>query len=812
MLAHRPLLRPRRARPALAAALLALASLTLPRALATASQPPSPRVPGLRAEVRIVTDRWGIPHVRARSLADLYRAWGWLAARDRLWQMMWSRAAGDGHAHRWVGNTALPADGGAQLFRLRERADALWQRSRRNAQVREALTEYAAGVNAYLASCRRGERAWPAEFRRLRARPRDWQPADCVLVMLGFGITLDLDLPELGEAASVARLGRAAAWDRRRFENRWIYDTIPDSAARRMWGAGRAGRAEVLEPAAARAGRELGPATRAAIDRLLAAYPPRDADGADRASNAFVVGARRSASGKPILANDPHLGLASPGPFHVVHLSVPGMLDAAGASVAGLPIVASGRNARVAWGVTALSADVIDVFADTLSADGKRVKDLRGGGARWVPVQAKPFDLRYRVLGIGLPVLPFMQVRRYTPRGPVVAWDPKRRVALTAQWTALRDERISLDKLFGIERAVRTQQVIDAFASLVTPCFNVVAADVDGDVRYRAVGLLPDRASDPGPGPIPSDGRHEWRGLVAAGQMPGWAVPANGFAVNGNNRPAGVAYPHVLPRFDWPQDRARRMAQRLGGDASITAADAMSVQNDVLSLAAERNVPALLRAADSLRASLPPRARAALDTLRGWDRYARRSKVAPTLYRAWFGAFQRRSQFDGFPGLALATLEGRVPELTERPAVAACSALVLALDTLAAKLGPDLGRWHYRRAHQARFRHGLSMLDPRSRWEPPLLPEDGDNATPSVGASRLPFTVEVTHGPVFRHVVDLARPHLSWAVVPPWNSVAFPVSGDLDHRGRWASHGYIPLHMDWARIEEVAMDRTSLAP
>jgi acyl-homoserine lactone acylase PvdQ len=167
---------------------------------------------------------------------------------------------------------------------------------------------------------------------------------------------------------------------------------------------------------------------------------------------------------------------------------------------------------------------------------------------------------------------------------------------------------------------------------------------------------------------------------------------------------------------------------------------------------------------------------------------------------------------EGVPGLALAALQGEAPELGERPAVAACSALVMALDTLAAKLGPDLARWNYRRAHQARFRHGLSALDPRSRWEPPLLPEDGDNATPSVGASRLPWTVEVTHGPVFRHVVDLARPQLSWAVVPPWNSAAFPVTGDRDLRARWVQHDYIPLHMDWAKIEQVAMDRVTLQP
>jgi len=793
--------------PGVALACLALAA---PSRLAGSATEAVARLPGLRAPVEVITDRWGIPHVRAADVGDLYAGWGWVAARDRLWQMVWTRAAGDGHTHRWLGNRALRADGGAQLFRLRERAEALWARSRTDPAVREPLERYAAGVNAYLAECRSGRRAWPAELRRLGERPRDWTPADCVLVLLGFGVTLDLDLPELAEAAQVERHGTDWVRRRRRFEDRWPYETIPDSAARRLWPArpGERASAAALEPPPPGGPLAASPAARAALAGLLEAFPPREADGADRASNAFVVGAKRSASGRPILANDPHLGLATPGPFHVIHVSVPGVLEAVGGSAAGLPIITTGRNPRVAWGVTALSADVVDVVAESLSADGRRVLAHGAGGA---PVEVRPYDLRYRVLGMSVPVPAFVQARRYTPNGPVIAWEPKRRRALAARWTALEDDSLSLERLFGLERAARTQDVLDVFATLVTPCFNVVAADVDGDVRYRAVGLLPARATEPVPGVLAGGAADGGPRYVPRERMPEWRVPPGGFAVNANNRPAGAAFPWALPRFDWPHDRARRMAGRLAGDPSVTLADAMSVQNDVHSLAAERNVRSLVRCADSLAATLPARLNEALDTLRAWDFRATRDRVAPTLYRAWYAAFQRRAGLEGLPGLTLAALGGEAP-LAERPALAACSALVMALDTLEAKLGPDLARWRYGRAHRARFRHALSGLDPRSRWEPPLLPEDGDNATPSVGASRLPWSIEVTHGPVFRHVVDLARPLVSYAVVPPWNSAAFPPSGDRDLRARWANHGYVPLHLDRARIEEAAFDRVRLAP
>src|SRR5262249_30174374 len=161
----------------------------------------------------------GIPHVRAASLDDLYYGWGWVSARDRLWQMLWTRAAGEGRTHRWLGNRALQADGGAQLFRLRERAHAIWERDRADPTGRAARERYAAGVNAYLESCRRGERSWPPELARLNERPADWKPEDSYLVLLGFGSTLDLDLPELGEARAVADHGAAWVTNRRRYED-----------------------------------------------------------------------------------------------------------------------------------------------------------------------------------------------------------------------------------------------------------------------------------------------------------------------------------------------------------------------------------------------------------------------------------------------------------------------------------------------------------------------------------------------------------------------------------------------------------------
>jgi penicillin amidase len=771
-------------------------------------------LPGLEQPVRVVTDRWGVPHIRAASERDLYFAWGFVSARDRLWQMLAMRQTVRGQMWRWAGNRRLQADGGAQLLEMDALARRIWERARRDPAAAVPLERYSAGVNAWLALCRSGTIPWPVEIERLRVRPDDWAPADVAGVLLAMGSLLDLDFPQLAERDAITAHDRAWLERRHRFEGLWHYETIPDSAARRLYGAEPAatGTGAALEPPAvalpagllAEARRTLGP------ERLDAA-PELDA----RASDVFAVGARRSASGRPLLANDPHLPLTAPGTFHLVHVTVPGVVDAAGACVPGLPTIVSGRNARCAWGITALSATVADVYADSLSRDGKRVR-WQGG---WAKVREAPYDLGFRVLGVPLPVWLAGQVRRYTPHGPVIALDRKRGVALSVRWSGATDE-VDLGALLGLARSASSADVCAAFRALVTPTLNVVAADRGGQVRYQAAGRVPLRGFGPPLGVLPGDGRWEWRGTIPPGEMPAWEAPPDGYVVNANNAPVAARFFDRLAGFDRPQDRALRIAERLEGARRATAADLHSVQNDVLSRLARRTVPLLLACADSLSDSLDARMRAAVDTLRGWDFSARRTRVAPTLWRGWYGAYLRRSKLEGLPGLAWSALQGRAPEALndpvtgrpERPALAAVAALRLGLAELGKLLGPDLARWRYGLAHQARFRHDLGRDLGVAAWEPPPTPVDGDAGTPSVGGSRLPWNRWVTHGPVLRHIVDLAVPESSFVVLPPGNSGDPRSPHARDLLARWAQHGDVPLYLSWERIEAAKESALTLRP
>lgn len=801
-------------RCALLTALLAGCACSPRARMATAAPPSGPAEP-----VRIVTDRWGIPHLKARSLPDLYFAWGYVTARDRLWQLMCLRQAVDGALWQWLGNATLRADGGAQLFELRARAEAAWAAERGDPAAAVPLERYAAGINAYLARCRTGAMPWPAEFEALGVRPTDWRPSDTFAMLLGEGVLLDLDFPELAEADAIAKHGRAWAMQRRRFERQWIYDTIPDSAAARLYG-GTGAAAAASAPGQAPADEDRPPvrvtpgllaASQASLDAWL---PPGASDPEQRASNVFAVGARRSASGFPMLANDTHLPLSIPGPFHAIHVTVPGVVDAVGFAAPGIPVIVSGRNARCAWGITALSADVVDVYADTLSADGRSV---RWNGA-WAPIRQRGYDLRFLWHGIALPA--FGQTRRYTPHGPVLVYDRPHRVALSARWSGLLDS-LSMGPLLGVERSASAPEVCAHFRALATPCLNVVAADRDGRLLYQASGSLPRRGEDPGPGPLPGGGDHEWRGLLPHDRLPAWQAPPGGVLVNCNNRPVGTAYDEPLPRYDWANDRALEIASRLGALRHVTLDDMRLIQNDVYSRGAERMLPRLLACADSLPERWTPRMREALDSLRRWDDLATRGRVAPTLYRGWYGALQRRSKLDGLTGLTAAALAGEAPEALaapgstgdparERPAEAALSALALALDSLGALLGPDVSRWTWERAHRAVFKSPIS--GPPGVWQPPSTPMDGDNSTPSVGASRLPWTTAVTHGPVFRHLVDLAVTDSSLGLMPPGNSGERQSAHLLDHLDRWANHGYVPFYLSWEWVERAKESEITLEP
>jgi penicillin amidase len=707
-----------------------------------------------------------------------------------------------------LGNRGLRIVGGARLFELGAHGERLWRTVPHDSPQAQAVRRYCEGINAYLAARPAAGVRLPRELWLLRTRPAPWAPADVMAVMLAQGLLLDLELPQLGRAAG-ANPGPPVPPDSlMALLESLRYDTISPEAARALYGGGdgTGSRAPGPRPSGAAGSDALAQRARRDLQRLGAAW--EDAGLGPGASNAFAVGGARSASGSGLLANDPHLRLTAPGYWYAVHLTVPDTVDAAGAGVPGLPALVTGRNRDLAWGVTALSGQAMEVYADTLDAAGKRVR-WQGG---WVPLRRESSGLRYRALGLPLPI-PGM-ARRYTPHGPVLRWDRKRRLAYSVRWAGLVES--TGFGVIGLESARTLNELRAHAAALFTPTLNLIAADRAGGLLYQVTGSLPRRGYAMPWGPTPGGGSHEWSGHLRADELPSWREPATGYLVNANNRPVGDPYPHFIGYYDWANDRARRMAQRLAGDSVVDAADMRSVQNDVYSLEAERLLPHLLRHADSLAASLPGRTRAALDTLRAWDRRAARGSTAPTLYRTWVNTLADSAEVRGYVSLLHAALDGRAPALLVRgargrsPAAVVVRALTDALEALAKAGGPDPRSWTWDRVHRARFSHALEWKD-RS-LSPAPVPADGDAGTVRVGASGLPARTTFTHGPSLRHVVDLAIADSSWFVLPPGNAGEQSGPHGRDHLPLWQEHRYAPLYLSWERAEAARESEWRLVP
>ena len=496
--------------------------------------------PGLRAPVEIVRDRWGVPHLRAGNNADLFFAQGYVHAQDRLWQMELQRRTALGQLAAIFGPVALDSDRFLRVLGFgriaREEAAALGD------PEREAVVAYCRGVNAFLAANRR---RLPLEFAILRCRPRPWEPAD----VLSFGKVMALDLSnnwtsEIIRARIVATLGatRAALLDPAWADADPL--TLPaDTTYSADFGAGALRAAAAAEPFAG------------------------ERDGA-QGSNAWVVGGARTASGGPLLANDPHLALTLPALWYENHLSG-GDYAVTGASIPGTVGVTIGHNARIAWGVTNGMNDIQDLYIerfDPADRTGARY-EFRGAWEEAtivreaIVVRERPPLARTRTETVAV---------RLTRHGPVVsdllppgAGHTPDEATLALRWTALEPGRLQR-AILALNRAGDWDEFRAALRDWTVPPQNFIYADGAGHIGYALGGAIPIRAQGDGRLPVPGwTGEWEWTGTIPPDEHPHALDPAAGLVVTANNRIVGDDYPHPLPGEWAPGYRAARIRELL---------------------------------------------------------------------------------------------------------------------------------------------------------------------------------------------------------------------------------------------------------
>lgn len=616
------------------------------------------RLVGLRGPVEVLMDGHGVPHVYAVGPEDAWFVAGFLHARDRLWQMELYRRAASGRLSEILGAETVRLDRRLLTLGLRAAAQAEWDRS--PSEVRDALTRYAAGVNTHIDQATGRRR--PLEFQILRMTPAPWTPVDS----LAIGRLLSWRLAENHQAELVryALAARFGLGDALQLSGRYPADapTVIQGAAAREEpaspgvaaspGPGAALREGPASPteAASRNGPPAPAGPASAGPGLPAGLEWLEASAHRGNSNNWVIAGRRTASGRPLLANDPHLQLEFPGIWYEMHLVAAG-LDVIGASLPGTPFVVLGHNARIGWGMTNTGADVQDLYVERV--DVARRRYLSDG--QWLPVDISRTEIPVR----GSMPQPFEVWR--THHGAVFAevgldWDDppawltpggerlgERRV-FVLRWDSLAGETAGAFE--GLNRANDWSGFIAAVERFAVPSQNFVYADVDGNIGYAMSGLLPLRSN--GVGSMPNDGNGgegAWFGQIPPASLPRLLNPPAGYITSSNNQ-IDRRWPGLITR-DWAAPyRTTRLHELLQSPEPIDLVKAAEWQNDVTGLGPARmlaGVPAAVAAGQQRGAD-----KAALDALgelRAWDRRLDDRPVV-TLYHLFEDSLWHRTFYD----------------------------------------------------------------------------------------------------------------------------------------------------------------------
>jgi penicillin amidase len=696
-------------------------------------------VSGLQGDrVLVRRDERGIPYIEASNNADLYFAQGYVVASDRLWQMDLARRTARGELAEIFGRDALEIDKTHRTYGFAAVAEA--EAANLTAADRAILEAYARGVNALISSL--DDKSLPPEFLILQYKPRPWTPADSLLIAKLFYEVLtdpwEIDIMRASLRSLPAEI-----------RDGLLVETSPldvivvgtDDAKRKTSTARPQLPSDAQNNIAALRELALRRETRRRALELTGL-----ADLNRLASNNWVVSGKRTASGKPLLANDPHLPASAPSIWYMMNLSAPGV-RVAGVVAAGLPGIVIGHNDAIAWGFTNVGPDVSDLYLEKFDKENPR-RYMTPAGWREAEVRHEEIKVRKSFTGSETEAVPLDVT--LTRHGPIVFEKDSARYAL--RWTALDPKLQNIAGFLALNRARNWKEFRDALSSYTGPMQNMVYADVDGHIGYYAPGRVPVRKS--GDGSTPYDGSTdagEWLGYIPFDELPHLFDPPSGIIVTANQRIAGRDYPHFLTHNWAAPYRARRIYELLKDKTKLTAEDFRAVQGDTYSIAAAEAARALVKAGSELGPKeTDAKWLATVKLLEGWDgRMDADSSAA--LYALRIRTAFRRHIFDAALGAELAkaydwdnsdTLIDRI--LTERPrawlpkefnsyAELLYACYLEARQVMGQRLGADESQWTWGRFKQVGFPHPLARAPLIGlQFTIPPFPQNGSGEYPSV--------------------------------------------------------------------------------
>lgn len=743
---------------------------------------------GLDAPVRVLRDRWGVPHIYAQNDHDLFFAQGVVQAQDRLWQMELYRRVSTGRLSEIVGEQGLPTDRLTRtlgFYRLGEQDYAALEE-----KVCDALLAYVAGVNAYLDHA---SHALPVEFTLLGHHPEPWMVQDTMA------------------------LSRLIVWQ---LSTAW-YGEIVRAQIIETVGSEHAAELEAIYPPDHPFTLPEGITVRHLQPEALLAESTSPFVFKGQGSNAWVVAGHKTTTGMPILCNDMHLPLMLPSIWYENHLES-NHLHVVGVSVPGMPLVLVGHNARIAWGATLGMTDAEDLFVESFDGSSLARYAFRG---QWVDAETIPETIHIKGRK-----QPHIERVTLTHHGPVISNvldGANQRLALSSK--ALQPLQV-FQGWWLLDQAQDWDAFMEAVRHIRAPQLSLVYADVAGNIGYWLAGAVPIRANGRADTPAPGwTGEHEWIGEVPFEEMPHAYNPPQGYIVTCNNQVIDEDYPYFLGNSWQSGYRAQRAVDVLESKQQFSLQELAALQSDVQSRPA-------LEFVDYLRALPPqdPDTRLAIDLLRDWDGCLSTDTVAGSIYQATYYSLVRnlfeagmgtelmlRFMGEGFNPLLrpISDLYGQETAIVLRLLATPSSwwieqaggrealltrSVKQALRWLRKTAGPDPQQWQWGKIHFLTLAHPFSTSSPLGQvfnLGPYPLCGDGDTLCRSGIAPEDP-NASHTIAASFRQVVDLDDLSRSMGVLPPGQSGQLGSPHYDDLMALWLRGEYHPLLWTQEQVEQ----------
>ena len=701
---------------------------------------------GLSGPVDIVRDSSGIPHIEARSTEDALFALGFVHAQDRLWQMEMNRRTGAGRLSEILGEKALDTDKFLRTVGFYEAAERAYKGF--DDETKAYLGAYSKGVNAFL-NQRSG--ALPPEFLILQASPGKWSPIDSVVWTKMMAWDLGKNWAnEIGRMQLLAKLSPKQVNE--------FFPPYPGDVAHPLPDFSDLYQTAALD-----------------VERLMAAAPAVLPPSAG--SNNWVVAGSKTESGKPLLANDPHLGLAAPALWYFAHLKTPDF-NVIGATLPGVPGIILGRNDRIAWGYTNTGPDTQDLYIEKLNPENaeqyKTPDGWAGFSTRQEIIQVKGAD-------------PVEITVRQTRHGPVISDVYKAGAEATPEnhvlafaWTSLRDEDQTPMASGKMMRAGNWDEFRQAIRFFTSPQQNMVFADIDGNIGYYAPANVPVRKpQNKAMGRLPVPGwiaDYDWDGFIPFEELPQSYNPAKGYHYTANEKIVPDSYRHFIS-LDWSVPyRAERIRERLEQEEKHSIRTFIDMHGDVKSLMAVELLEILLTTKP-----LGDTSRKALTALSVWDGEMTKEGMAPLIFNAWIRDLNKAIYQDElgdtfkrywrhrpiFIRNVLLNVDGQsrwcddtTTEQVENCEVILQNSLATALQDLESRYGSDMENWNWGEAHFAHSDHlPFSKIDGLDRFFDIRVPSSGGSFTVNVGRNepsdeKYPFAN--THAASLRAIYDFS--------------------------------------------------------